>query len=42
MDGISQVDANDIDKASVEAIQANVQLNGRTAVERVKTTQVRV
>ena len=40
LDGVSQIDANDIDPKSVQAIERNIAYNGTAASERVHTTQV--
>lgn len=40
LDGVSQIDANDIDPKSVQAIERNIAYNGAAASDRVRTTQV--
>lgn len=41
LDGVSQIDANDIDPKSVQAIERNIAYNGAAASDRVQTTQAR-
>ena len=41
LEGVSHIDANDIDPKSVQAIQRNIAHNGLTASNKVRTTQAR-
>ena len=41
VEGVSRIDANDIDPKSVQAIRRNVECNGPEAAQRVHATQVK-